>query len=50
MLQTTNKLYYKVMIKKILIVLTILMTSCGYQPIYLNKNIKNFDLTRYHRR
>ena len=34
------------MIKKILIVLTILMTSCGYQPIYLNKNIKNFEFNK----
>tara|TARA_B100000003_G_C10899696_1_gene358712 strand:- start:635 stop:1084 length:450 start_codon:yes stop_codon:yes gene_type:complete len=34
------------MIKKILIVLIILTTSCGYQPIYLNKNIKNFEFNK----
>ena len=34
------------MIKKILIVLIILTTSCGYQPIYLNKNIKNFEFKK----
>ncbi len=34
------------MIRKILIVLIILMTSCGYQPIYLNKNIKNFEFNK----
>ena len=26
--------------------LTILITSCGYQPIYLNKNIKNFEFNK----
>ena len=34
------------MIRKILIVLIILMTSCGYQPIYINKNIKNFEFNK----
>ncbi len=32
--------------KKILIILTIFLTSCGYQPIYLNKNLKNFEFSQ----
>ena len=29
--------------KKILIILLLFIVGCGYQPIYLNKNLKNFE-------
>ncbi len=32
--------------KKILIVLIFVLSSCGYQPIYLNKNPENFKFSQ----
>ena len=32
--------------KKILFFLILLMTSCGYQPIYLNSNTQNFKFSK----
>lgn len=29
--------------KKILIILLLFIVGCGYQPIYLNQNLKNFE-------
>ena len=29
--------------KNLIILLFFLLTSCGYQPVYLNKNLKNFE-------
>ena len=29
--------------RKILFILILFITSCGYQPIYLNSNLKNFE-------
>ena len=29
--------------KKFLVIMMLFFTSCGYQPIYLNDNIKNFE-------
>ena len=31
------------MMKKIFILIMLLTYSCGYQPIYLNKNLKNYE-------
>ncbi len=32
--------------KKIFIILIFILTSCGYQPIYLNKNLENFKFSQ----
>ena len=32
--------------KKTFLILLFFITSCGYQPIYLNKNIKNFQFSK----
>ena len=32
--------------KKILFILIFFMSSCGYQSIYLNKNVKNFEFSK----
>jgi len=32
--------------KKILIIIIFLISSCGYQPIYINKNFKNFEFSK----
>ena len=32
--------------KKILLLLILLMTSCGYQPIYLNSDTQNFEFSK----
>ena len=29
--------------KKILLILTLILYSCGYQPIYINKNLNNLE-------
>ena len=29
--------------KKILLILTLILHSCGYQPIYINKNLNNLE-------
>ena len=29
--------------KNLIILFFFLLTSCGYQPVYLNKNLKNFE-------
>ena len=34
--------------KIISIVLIIFLTSCGYNPIYLNNNLKNFEYKEIH--
>ena len=32
--------------KKILLFLILLITSCGYQPIYLNSDTQNFEFSK----
>ena len=32
--------------KKILFILAFLISSCGYQPIYINNNVKNFEFNK----
>ena len=32
--------------KKFLIIIIFLISSCGYQPIYINKNLKNFEFSK----
>ena len=32
--------------KKFLVVIIFLISSCGYQPIYINKNLKNFEFSK----
>jgi hypothetical protein len=32
--------------KKILIICILFVSSCGYQPIYLNKNLKNYEFQK----
>ncbi len=32
--------------KKTILILLFFITSCGYQPIYLNKNITNFEFSK----
>ena len=32
--------------KKFLIFIIFLISSCGYQPIYINKNLKNFEFSK----
>ena len=32
--------------KKFLIIIILFITGCGYQPIYLNKNLKNFEFSK----
>ena len=34
------------MIKKIFILIILFTYSCGYQPIYLNKNLKNYEFSK----
>ena len=32
--------------KKFLVVIIFLISSCGYQPIYINNNLKNFEFSK----
>ena len=32
--------------KKFLFIIIFLISSCGYQPIYINKNLKNFEFSK----
>ena len=32
--------------KKFLVIIIFLISSCGYQPIYINKNLKNFEFSK----
>jgi hypothetical protein len=32
--------------KKILLIFALILTSCGYQPIYINKNLNNVEFTK----
>tara|TARA_B100001093_G_scaffold509926_1_gene574878 strand:+ start:569 stop:1018 length:450 start_codon:yes stop_codon:yes gene_type:complete len=32
--------------KKFLVIIIFLFSSCGYQPIYINKNLKNFEFSK----
>ena len=34
------------MIKKIFLLIILFTYSCGYQPIYLNKNLKNYEFSK----
>ena len=31
---------------KIILILLFFLSSCGYQPVYLNKNIENFEFQK----
>ena len=32
--------------KKIVLILVLFISSCGYQPIYINKNLKNLEFSK----
>tara|TARA_B100001540_G_scaffold299785_1_gene304613 strand:- start:3128 stop:3577 length:450 start_codon:yes stop_codon:yes gene_type:complete len=32
--------------KKLLLIITFILTSCGYQPIYINKNLNNIEFAK----
>lgn len=32
--------------KKILIILLLVIPACGYQPLYINKNLENFEFSK----
>ena len=32
--------------KKVLVIILLFISNCGYQPVYLNKNLQNFEFKR----